>query len=81
MAYWRQWLIDHRKQHPRVEGNQKSDKAKMVKPRTMTGEELSSLRKRLGLYQREMASLVLPGDSFPGWKQISVLFLLGLCQN
>ncbi len=54
MAYWRQRLIDYRKQHPKVEGDPKSDKAMIVKPRTMTGEELASLRKRLGLYQREM---------------------------
>ncbi|MEE8449969.1 MAG: helix-turn-helix domain-containing protein, partial [Thermodesulfobacteriota bacterium] len=55
LAYWRQWLIDYRKQHPKVEGDPKSDKTSVVKPRTMTGEELASLRKRLELTQREMA--------------------------
>ena len=48
MAYWRQWEIDYRKQHPKVEGDPISDKAKVVEPGTMTGEELASLRKCLG---------------------------------
>jgi DNA-binding XRE family transcriptional regulator len=55
LAYWRQWLIDYRKQHPKLEGDAKSDNPNVVKPNRMTGEELAYLRKRLELTQREMA--------------------------
>jgi DNA-binding transcriptional regulator YiaG len=55
LAYWRQWLIDYRKQHPKVEGDAKSDNAKAVKPETMTPEELVSIRKGLELSQKDMA--------------------------
>ena len=55
LAYWRQWLIDYRKQHPKVEGDPKPDKAKVVEQESITPEELVAIRKGLELSQKDMA--------------------------
>ena len=55
MAYWRQWLIDYREQHPKVEGDPKSDRGKVVEQKSITPEGLISIRKALELSQKDMA--------------------------
>ncbi len=55
LAYWRQWLIDYRKQHPKAGNNPKSDKTRVVEPESMTPEELVFIRKGLELSQKDMA--------------------------
>ena len=55
LAYWRQWLIDYRKQHPKAEGDAKSSKPHVINPDRMTPAELVSIRKGLELHQKDMA--------------------------